>query len=292
MAAHSDLRSIASSPTLNPAQAAAVRHETGPALVHAWAKACALSPLLPMVAAAVHEAGGHVVVFGGWVRDRVWEHHRGTPIPSRDIDVVVDGIAPDTLGPILRELTSGLEHNRFGGFRLPGADVALPIDCWHVATTLTWVRRGTCGAVDALPMTAALSTEAIVWRPPQGTRQPSLSDGGCLASLTTGLLQYGDGERHDQRVHLLRAAKTMRQFELCPTGALARDIAQAVSTPTIWAQLHALAHASAPDEALSILGALEHTARRTPTRGPADHASAAQSSRSGRGGSQSRSVTI
>jgi tRNA nucleotidyltransferase (CCA-adding enzyme) len=57
--------------------------------------ALALERLATEIAAAIHDAGGHAVVVGGWVRDRL----RG--YPHKDIDIEVFGIAEDRLPQLL-----------------------------------------------------------------------------------------------------------------------------------------------------------------------------------------------
>lgn len=71
---------------------------------------------------------GAAVVFGGWVRDAIHTHFHGGDLPSRDLDIVVEGPLP-----------AAGERNHFGGRRVMLRH-GLWMDCWQLSGTLAFTR--------------------------------------------------------------------------------------------------------------------------------------------------------
>jgi hypothetical protein len=96
-------------------------------------------------------AQGRVVVFGGFVRDRIHGLIHGKTTPSRDLDLVVDGI----LGPAFESVS----RNNFGGSRML-AESGLKIDYWELRRTYAFSRGWFEATLENLPRTTVYSVNA------------------------------------------------------------------------------------------------------------------------------------
>ena len=73
------------------------------------------------IARAIEAAGGHALIVGGWVRDRLRGH------PSKDIDLEVYGVPAETLRAQLEQFGSvNAVGESFTVYKVGAIDVALP----------------------------------------------------------------------------------------------------------------------------------------------------------------------
>jgi hypothetical protein len=96
-------------------------------------------------------ARGRVVVFGGFVRDRMHELIHGETVPLRDLDLVVDG----RLGA---EFDSSSKNN-FGGSRVVLGN-GLKVDYWELRSTYAFSKGWIEPALENLPATTVYSVNA------------------------------------------------------------------------------------------------------------------------------------
>ena len=205
------------------------------------------------VAEAAAAAGGHALIVGGWVRDRL----RGTP--SKDIDIEVFGVAQDRL-PALLEPLGRVEPvgQSFPVYKLvpPGGgsgdiDVALPRrESKHGRGHKGFEVHGdpTMSIADAARR-RDFTVNAIAWDPLTGTYEDPFDGRG---DLERRLLRAVDPATFaDDSLRALRAVQFAARFEFAledKTAALCRELAlDDLPAERIWGEIEKLLlHAEHP----------------------------------------------
>jgi len=205
------------------------------------------------VAEAAAAAGGHALIVGGWVRDRL----RGTP--SKDIDIEVFGVAQDRL-PALLEPLGRVEPvgQSFPVYKLvpPGGgsgdiDVALPRrESKHGRGHKGFEVHGdpSMSIADAARR-RDFTVNAIAWDPLTGTYEDPFDGRG---DLERRLLRAVDPATFaDDSLRALRAVQFAARFEFAledKTAALCRELAlDDLPAERIWGEIEKLLlHAEHP----------------------------------------------
>src|ERR1700677_2492866 len=130
------------------------RTEIEKSIVEEFARFAAASPALGKLVEEL-SASGPVVIFGGFVRDRIHNLAHCAKRTSRDIDLVVCGTLRDTQ-------PQGVLRNNFSGYRRRLAD-NLTADYWELDKTYAF-RQGIFKAnVENLPLTTVYTLNACVF---------------------------------------------------------------------------------------------------------------------------------
>lgn len=89
----------------------------------------------PELAKLVCKINDHVrvFVFGGWCRDKIHSYMYNEDVPSRDIDLVVDG-------GLDKSIVNGLLHTQFGGFRIHLEEAGRLVDFWPLNKTFAFAK--------------------------------------------------------------------------------------------------------------------------------------------------------
>jgi hypothetical protein len=167
---------------------------------------------------AIRVAGGRAVVFGGWPRDHIASRCLRRPIEPADVDLVVDGVAPDHLHKILLGLEIGpVRRNAFDGFVLETL-AGLKMDLWSLETTYTFVKRQEQPSFEALPETTVFTIESVVFKPAQWWGTPSLIECGFYDALERREIDLQRGERPFPTFQVGRALQYAQKldFNLSP----------------------------------------------------------------------------
>lgn len=129
------------------------RTEIEKSVAHEFARSVAATPALGELVEDL-SASGRVLIFGGFVRDRIHNLTHCATRTSRDIDLVLCGTLKDAPKRVLR--------NKFSGYRRRLAD-DLRVDYWELDKTYAF-RRGIFKAnVKNLPLTTVYTLNACVF---------------------------------------------------------------------------------------------------------------------------------
>jgi hypothetical protein len=96
-------------------------------------------------------ANGRVVVFGGFVRDRIHSLVHGDTVFSRDLDLVIDGILGNDF--------ENSSRNNFGGSRAVLGN-GLKVDYWELRRTYAFTKGWFDPLLENLPRTTVYSVNA------------------------------------------------------------------------------------------------------------------------------------
>ncbi len=86
----------------------------------------------------INNSESQLFIFGGWVRNCVYEHFYSKQLSSGDVDFVIDGKIDEV--KISKELSSQIEINRFSGFKVQ-LDENQIITFWELDKSFVF-RRG------------------------------------------------------------------------------------------------------------------------------------------------------
>jgi hypothetical protein len=101
---------------------------------------------------------GRLVIFGGFVRDRIHNFVHGDNLPSRDIDLVLCGSLKDSPGEALQ--------TNFGG-RRRRIDGNLKVDYWELEKTYAFRRGLFESKLENLPLTTVYTVNACFFDLPE-----------------------------------------------------------------------------------------------------------------------------
>ena len=167
----------------------------------------AQDPELSGVVLRMQSEGMLGVVFGGWARDRLFEHMLRRECPSRDIDFVAWGKAS-----VATVFPPEAVRNPFGGVGIGGSRIH--IDAWDLPNTFLIRRNSLRVEFDQLPATADYNVNAVVFRPAQFFGVPGLLDGGAANAFASGQLDFMADEVAQPRVQAARALILSARFDL------------------------------------------------------------------------------
>jgi hypothetical protein len=143
----------------------------------------ASDPTFRRYLALIRESGLQIVVLGGWARDGLRELICGTPVVSRDIDLVAHGSASVT-----DVLASGGVRNAFGGVGLKADTIHL--DVWNLRETFLIQRHSLPVAYETLPSTADFTFNALVFLPAEFFGRPSVIERGAIEAIQTRVVEF------------------------------------------------------------------------------------------------------
>jgi hypothetical protein len=124
-----------------------------------------------------------VVIFGGWVRDRIMEMIYGQHYPSKDVDLVCYG--PVSIGSVLPKRAI---RNPFGGFRINATSIQ--VDAWNLQDTFLIRRYRLPVSFQQLPITADYTVNAVVFKPRQFFGYPEVIEQGAIYAIQSGVLDF------------------------------------------------------------------------------------------------------
>ncbi|HJO39074.1 MAG: HD domain-containing protein [Vicinamibacterales bacterium] len=191
------------------------------------------------IARAIEAAGGHALIVGGWVRDRLRGH------PSKDIDLEVYGVPAETLRAQLEQFGSvNAVGESFTVYKVGAIDVALP----RLESKSGRGHRGfTVGGDPDLPYDQAFrrrdfTINAIGWNP---LTEEYVDPHGGRADLERGVLRAVDPETFgDDSLRVLRAVQFAARFEFeleAQTARLCADLPlDDLPAERIWGELEKL----------------------------------------------------
>jgi hypothetical protein len=151
-----------------------------------FADALRLNDRLAMLTHGLDVQGLRYCVFGGWVRDTIYDLH-AMPLggPPRDIDLVVRGIE---VGDLLQRLPSDVRPTIFGGVQSGAGPLAF--DIWPLHETFLIHYLHLDPTFENLLQSTDFTINAALFFPPQGTYPSQIMDGGTLEALRTRTLDF------------------------------------------------------------------------------------------------------
>ena len=112
----------------------------------------------PKLEKLIHRINSHVqiFVFGGWCRDKIHTCKHGGIIGSSDIDLVIDGMIPESV-------LENVQRNHFGGFRLELKSADQFIDFWPLNQTFAFSKGFFNPSVDNLLKSTVFDVNSILF---------------------------------------------------------------------------------------------------------------------------------
>ncbi|GAB3647329.1 patatin-like phospholipase family protein [Ramlibacter alkalitolerans] len=169
-----------------------------------------------------------MVVFGGWARDRLFEFLHRTPLPSRDLDFVVDSTRP-----IAEFFPRGARENPFGGVGIQSDSG--PLEAWNLQNTFLFQRERQAATFDALPATADYDVNALLFFPAQCHGVPALLDRGAGMALKSRRLDFMADVVAQPKIQAARAVILATKLQLAPSETVC-DFVQDVCEDGVTAQ--------------------------------------------------------
>lgn len=166
-----------------------------------------------------------VVIFGGWIRDRLIELFHGRPSPSRDIDLVTHGAIS-----VKKALAEPITRNPFGGFGVEASQ--LHLDAWDLPNTFLIKRHKLPISFDQLPFTADYNINAVVFKPAQFFETSSLIDAGAIYSIQNGVLDFAADEVAQPLVQAARSIILATRLKLIISETIQAFLKAVCSTKT------------------------------------------------------------
>lgn len=123
------------------------------------------------------------VVFGGWVRDRVFEFFFNRKVSLRDIDFVFNGDIESK-----STLNKKFTKNDFGGIELKSS--LLSIDAWSLAETFLIKKNKLPIAFETLPLTADFLHNAIAFFPIEFFGFSQIVEAGSIDAIKNLYLDF------------------------------------------------------------------------------------------------------
>ncbi len=151
-----------------------------------FTQALRLSNRLLALTRSLEARGLRYCVFGGWVRDTIYELLAPPAISSpRDIDLVVRGTELECL---LQLLPSDVRSTMFGGIQSNAEPIAF--DIWPLHETFLIRYMGLAPTFEGLLQSTDFTINAGLFFPCQRVESPALLDGGMLEALRTRTLAF------------------------------------------------------------------------------------------------------
>lgn len=153
--------------------------------------------------------GFEAVIFGGWVRDRVFEIITGKNIKSKDIDFVCKG--EKELSTYFTGDKSASE-NMFGGYFIENP--SMHIDIWELEKTYLISKNSLSKEFPSLLKTADYTINSIIYHPQQLGSKHYLLDFGCIESIKNRQIDFLADEVAFPLIQAARAAIFSAKFNL------------------------------------------------------------------------------
>jgi hypothetical protein len=150
----------------------------------AFETALAASGRLARLLTTLEDHGSRYCVFGGWLRDTVSSHSRGTLGP-RDLDLVAANIEP---GLLIAALPADIRPTIFGGIQSSAGP--LQFDIWPLHETFLIRKLSLPASFDSLLETADFDINAGLYFPAQAKQPSSIIDAGMLNAIRRGRLAF------------------------------------------------------------------------------------------------------
>ena len=150
----------------------------------AFESALAASGRLARLLTTLEAHGARYCVFGGWLRDTVSAHARGTPGP-RDLDLVAADIEPESL---IAALPADIRPTIFGGVQSSAGPVQF--DIWPLHETFLIRTLSLPVSFHSLLVTADFNINAGLYFPAQAEQPSSIIDAGMLDAIRRGRLSF------------------------------------------------------------------------------------------------------
>jgi hypothetical protein len=152
-----------------------------------------------------------IVIFGGWVRDKLIDLMHSQPVKSADLDIVVHGDTP--LQQIVPVLST---RNLFGGYILKTSTTH--IDIWELGNTYSIAKKRLKIDFKTLPSTTVFRMNSIVFYPQEYYSEPTLCDGGAVSAINDKIVDFSSSEVPVPLIQVVRALiyGTKLGFSLAP----------------------------------------------------------------------------
>lgn len=150
----------------------------------AFESALAASGRLARLVTTLEDHGSRYCVFGGWLRDTVSSHSRGTPGP-RDLDLVAADIEPESL---IAALPADIRPTIFGGVQSSAGSVQF--DIWPLHETFLIRTLSLPPSFECLLETADFDINAGLYFPAQAKQPSAIIDAGMLDAIRRRTLAF------------------------------------------------------------------------------------------------------
>lgn len=159
------------------------------------------NPVFQTLFSYLESLGVRGVVFGGWARDNVAASLGRTYSNPRDLDLVVDAVDPRLL--IESHLGIRTRQTMFGGLNFRANSIE--VDLWPLNKTFMFDRFNIAPEFNHLTNIADFTINAIIFKPSQLWRSPSVWDSGCIESLRSARLEFQHSTIAFPRIQVARA---------------------------------------------------------------------------------------
>jgi hypothetical protein len=167
-------------------------------------------------------------VFGGWVRDTIYDLEAApTGGPPRDIDLVVRGIE---VGNLLKMLPSDVRPTLFGGVQSGAGPSAF--DIWPLHETFLIHHLHLDPTFENLLHSTDFTINAGLFFPPQGTSPPQIMDSGMSEALRTRTLDFNFSSLPFPVMQCARLAAYAGKLSLHLSPAVQTFMKEIVSVPS------------------------------------------------------------
>lgn len=150
----------------------------------AFQSALAASERLARLLKILEDHGSRYCVFGGWLRDTVASHSRGTRGP-RDLDLVAAEIEPESL---IAALPADIQPTIFGGVQSSAGPVQF--DIWPLHETFLIRTLSLPASFECLLETADFNINAGLYFPAQAEQPSAIIDAGMLDAIRCRKLAF------------------------------------------------------------------------------------------------------
>ena len=197
----------------------------------AFESALAASGRLARLLTTIEAQGARYCVFGGWLRDTVSAHARGTPGP-RDLDLVAASIESHAL---IAALPADIRPTMFGGVQSSAGPVQF--DIWPLHETFLIRTLSLPVSFDSLLETADFDINAGLYFPAQAEQPSAIIDAGMLDAIRRGRLSFNSRHLPFPILQCARLLAYRAKLDLNLDSAVLFFMREILATPSSRAQV-------------------------------------------------------